>query len=858
MRKSILLSTSMLMAASAFVPAVAQDEDDVIIVTAAKREQTLQEVPIAVSVVDADVIEKAQINDIFDLQSVVPSLRVSQLERSANSTFVIRGFGNGGNNIGIEPSVAVYIDGVFRTRSAGFLGDFPDVERVEVLRGPQSTLFGKNASAGVVSFVTKAPSFEKTGSIEATLGNENQTILKGYYSAPISDDVAFSVAGAMNQRDGYVENLGTGDDLNDRNRWMLRGQLLFTPSDNASVRLIADYDTLDEVCCYAPNYINGPTGGAIVALGGQVPDDPYAYETYLNFAPTNEVTNYGFSGQVDVDLGWSEFVSITSYRGQQSESNGDVDFTSAPLIGNNLNRWDIDTFTQEFRLSGSSDRVDWMTGAYYYNESLTKNSDVLYGPLFNAYAGVLSGLVPELEAALNVGTFFEEGTGTTEYFDHDNESYNLFGQVDFALTDRLTATAAVGYVNDTKEVAASAINNDLYASLDLPTVLNDPAVMSQLSLEGVIGASFDDAVLAGAYEAVTMTAFDVADYVALATAAAGGDATAIATLGAIDSVTPAVAAGTAAAIAPGLADALGALQFLPGFATLPNAVEDNETNDDKVTYTLRLAYDLSDAVNVYGSYATGFKASSWNLTRDSSYLLADQAALATAGLIPTNRADGTRFSGPEDVEVFELGLKARFPNGAINVAVFDQTIEGFQSTLFQGTGFVLANAGEQSAKGLEIETTYNPIEDLTLVFNGLFLDPEYVEYLNAPGPDGTTIDLSGTTPAGIHEMSLYFGAQYDIDFGNGITGFIRGDYQHEDSVRVVDNLDAAFPERTVNLLNASMGIELENGLEMTLWGRNLTDDEYSQSGFPTTAQGGSTNGYPNMPFSYGVTARKSW
>ena len=146
---------------------------ETITVTSQKREQTLQEVPIAVSVVQAETLEDAQIIDAIDLQSVVPALRVSQLERSSNATFIIRGQGNGANNPGIEPSVAVYIDGVFRSRAGTALSDLMNIERVEVLRGPQSTLFGKNASAGVISIVTRKPQFTTQGSVEATAGNFN-------------------------------------------------------------------------------------------------------------------------------------------------------------------------------------------------------------------------------------------------------------------------------------------------------------------------------------------------------------------------------------------------------------------------------------------------------------------------------------------------------------------------------------------------------------------------------------------------------------------------------------------------------------------------------------------------------------
>jgi len=208
--RNLLLGATMLCAAT--TPAFAQDSisaDDAvgadsvdtvdygndIIVTASKRSQTLQDTPVAVSVTSAADLENSQIRDLIDLQSSVPSLRVGQLQSSANTNFIIRGFGNGANNPGIEPSVGVFIDGVYRSRSAAQIGDLPNVERVEVLRGPQSTLFGKNASAGVISIITRKPQFEFGGSLEASYGNYDAFVVKGDVTGPITDTIAFSIGG---------------------------------------------------------------------------------------------------------------------------------------------------------------------------------------------------------------------------------------------------------------------------------------------------------------------------------------------------------------------------------------------------------------------------------------------------------------------------------------------------------------------------------------------------------------------------------------------------------------------------------------------------------------------------------------
>ncbi len=212
-----------------------------IVITATKRAQTLQDTPVSVSVTTGETLDRAQIRDISDLQTVTPSLGVSTLQSSSNTTFSIRGIGNGANNFGIEPSVAVFVDGVFRSRTAGALNDLANVSRIEVLRGPQSTLFGKNASAGVISVVTREPQFEFGGSIEASYGNYDAIFVKGDVTGPITDNIAFSLDGSYQKRDGYTEIVNLGTDLNDRNRYTARAQLLIEPFDTLSIRAIGDY-----------------------------------------------------------------------------------------------------------------------------------------------------------------------------------------------------------------------------------------------------------------------------------------------------------------------------------------------------------------------------------------------------------------------------------------------------------------------------------------------------------------------------------------------------------------------------------------------------------------------------------------
>ncbi|MBT3620659.1 MAG: TonB-dependent receptor [Porticoccaceae bacterium] len=781
-RKTVLVASSALL-----LSGVAQAQIDEIIVTANKREQTLQDIPVSVTVTTGDTISKAAIQDIIDLQSVVPTLRVSQLQSSTNTSFAIRGFGNGSNNEGIEPSVGVFIDGVYRSRAGSSISDLPRLERVEVLSGPQSILFGKNASAGVISIVTPKPSGETGGYIEASLGNMGYKNTKALFESAISEDLSFDVSGNMTQRDGYFTNIAGGAAMNERERWGVRGQVSWIPTDNTEVRIIADYDEIDEVCCGVSNLINGPTGGVIGALGGAlVPEQPFAYRIATDIDPFNEVENGGISAQIDVDYESFVLTSITSQRFSDTLEALDIDFTSAPLTQTSPNDLNVDTFSQEIRLTSTGDGdLSWMLGAFYFDEEVKYDSEVIWGPQARNYFDALvaglgaPGALGAVEAGIGLpaGTFFANGTGAQDSFSQEDQSTSIFGQFDLQLNEQLTLTAGFNYTQAEKEVTVSQVNTNVFAAVP-------------------------------------------------------------------------------AAFVGGLSVLQGTL---PPVVNLPNAIEDNTSDDSDTTYTLRLAYDLNDNINIYGSYATGFKASSWNLSRDSGPNAADLAALVAAGLTTNapNLSAGSRFADPEESEVYELGLKAVFERGSFNMALFDQTIKGFQSSIFNGTGFELRNAGMQSTKGVEFDLVYYPVESLRLGFAGTLLDPLYDEFVGG-GFDGA--DLSGTKPAGIHEVSLSLSALYDFRLGNN-DAYARADYQYADEVIIVDNIPpavAAIATREIGSLNMSAGMNTQSGLNLSIWARNVTNDEYMTSGFPTPAQAGSFSIYPNQPRTFGITARKSF
>jgi len=234
---------------------------------------------------------------------------------------------------------------------------------------------------------------------------------------------------------------------------------------------------------------------------------------------------------------------------------------------------------------------------------------------------------------------------------------------------------------------------------------------------------------------------------------------------------------------------LRSLQFLPPFLNYPNAVESGRTKDDDFSYTIRANYEITDNLNIYATYATGFKATSFNLSRDSRPFPTDfipgspvnnpaTSPIRAAGLALPNLTTGSRFAGPEESEVYEAGLKAQWPLVAFNIAVFKQSIKGFQSNVFTGTGFALANAGEQSTFGIEFDGTVKPTDGLNLFVAFTYLDPKYDSFVNS-----AVGDLSGATPAGIPALSASMGGSYTYEFAGGTKFTVRGDYAYESDVR---------------------------------------------------------------------------
>jgi outer membrane receptor protein involved in Fe transport len=423
-----------------------------VIVTAQKREQNLQDVPVAVSAFTGEMLAQSGVRDMFELQANAPSLRVGQTQNSSTATFGIRGVFTSSQNFGLESSVGLYVDGVYRARQSSMINNLVDVASVEVLRGPQGTLFGRNTPAGAVSVYSAKPDHEGTGYLQATGGDYSLFSAQGALSfSAIEDVLAFRVTGFSMQRDGFVSDIALGDDkMYDRDRWGLRGQALWTPNDDLTVHIIADTSDIDEICCGSNSWKNnfeadgvpGKTGTDVIAesLGATVirVEDFYDRETAFNYLPESSNEDAGLSVQIDWQTENFLVTSITAYREFESFDSVDSDFMDIDAV-NRTNDQDQDQFSQELRISHDYDRFNYVLGLYYFTQNLDAFTTTTVG---DATAPLVS-LPPNA---------FIAGAGSTNTAEQEHESYAAFGQFDYSFSEAFLLTAGLRWTKEDKDM----------------------------------------------------------------------------------------------------------------------------------------------------------------------------------------------------------------------------------------------------------------------------------------------------------------------------------------------------------------------------------------------------------------------
>jgi iron complex outermembrane receptor protein len=443
--------------ANASDASASDDGGEAILVTARRRDEDAQDVPIALSVISANTLDKTGNFTLGQVQQLVPSLQVFSFN-PRNTNINIRGLGANValTNDGLENGVGFYLDNVYYGRPGQSQFDLVDLAQIEVLRGPQGTLFGKNTTSGAINITSRAPSFDPEFFGEVSGGNYGYHQVRGSVSAPIiADKVAFRLSVADTHRDGFLTNLHDGSKAQDYDNFSVRGQLLIKPADTLSIKLIGDYShqkqnyVLNIPVNYFTTYDSGATIANNVALRAAragytlLPADPFArngdsdshYQAYME--------SYGVSGQVDWDLGDVALTSITAYRWWDWDPANDGDGTGLPITTKAQQANRQRQFSQEFRLGSiGKNRVDWTVGAYYFWQTVRGYGKSAYGsaaPNWN-----LPTVNPVVSnAALN-------GFEANSYSEPVTKSYALFGQANWNFTDRISLTSGLRYTHEDK------------------------------------------------------------------------------------------------------------------------------------------------------------------------------------------------------------------------------------------------------------------------------------------------------------------------------------------------------------------------------------------------------------------------
>jgi outer membrane receptor protein involved in Fe transport len=431
-----------------------------IVVTAERRERPLSEAPLAVTVVSGEAMARIGGRDVKDLQAVVPGLILTSTANETQTTARLRGVGTVGDNPGLESSVGVVIDGVARPRTGAAVNGLGEIDRVEVLKGPQGTLFGQNASAGVIEVLTARPVLERFAAAEATVGNLGLVEVRATLNGPLAETLAGRLHVSARRRDGlYAVRTGDGPrterEDNDQDSWSARGQLLYQPSAAFSLRAIADYTRRDEHCCVGVQLVRGPTAAYVDALapdeGVAVRPDIESRTAWSNRSTAQRIEDYGLSLQAEAPVGSARLTSITAARRWRNSNGYDADFSTADIYyrepGGAFGS-DFRTLSEELRLTGARGRLEWLVGGYAARERLDRRGQDLFGSAYEGYlARLLSGgATPSFVSTatgLPLGQSFPAGAGARDRYDLETTTLALFTHDSWRATERLTLTAGL-------------------------------------------------------------------------------------------------------------------------------------------------------------------------------------------------------------------------------------------------------------------------------------------------------------------------------------------------------------------------------------------------------------------------------
>lgn len=763
--KTVVASFLALTATTVFVsPAYSQQVLEEIIVTARKTQESLQEVPIAVTVHTGDSLKDAGVTEFAQVASLTPNfdVRSNSVRGEFAADLTIRGQTSTTSDLTIDQAVGININGAPVTRGTNLFGNLFDIEQIEVLKGPQGTLFGKNTTGGLVIVTTTAPKLgENSGYVEATVGNFNQTDVEAVGNFAVGENAAFRVGAAVTSRDGFgvgalSDGSDSGFDLADDDEEFFRASFLYKPSDDFSLRINADTHDVDENGALSRALLPGAiVPGVIFAalppttdefLVGSNFDDGQLLPNSDSPAVTADETN--INATIEANLGFANLTSITSYRDQDSETSLNFSPLGAIVIGQ-----DSELIAQEFRLSGATDKFTWQTGIFLSSEEGNDRNNTV---------------------------------GRGQITAVDNSSVSVFAQGGFNLNERLSLTVGARYTDEEREV--------------------------ELIELGAVGGS--------------------------------------------------IAAARAA---------LGVTTLSDGTVILNNGTTiENDADFDAVSWTVALDYKVSEDQLIYGSISRGFR--SGGIDGDGN--------LATE-------------VDPEFVVNAEIGYKGDFLNNTLrwNSAIWysdytDIQIQSFSVDDNVAAGVPLAvlnNAAEADLYGFESEIEWLPTDNFVLRAGIGLTDGDFSEFTEPRLVDPTNPSLGlfqfdrSDEPIGGPELQFNVTARYSFDVAANTKGGFQLSYTYLDEqvlaapavINQVNtqaaNLQAAgmfIGEESnfgvvdsIDLVNGQLDFQIGESLNVALWGKNITDEEYFSAGFALEVFGGLAQRTVGAPRQYGVTVR---
>lgn len=816
-------------------------------VTAQKREEQLQEVPISLTALAGQELQDAGVDDIRKLEIAVPGLTVTSTQSEVQMVARIRGIGTVGDNAGLESSVGVVIDGVYRPRNGVGFGDLGALDRIEVLKGPQGTVFGKNNSAGVINVMTRRPYFDTGFEGEVTFGDYSNSGFAGLANIPLGEIAAASVHAVRRNRDGYMKvETGAGPRTEtrdyDRDYHSVRGQLYFEPSADFDLRFILDTTKHEENCCVGVTIAREPTPGAPVNMPALILDtlvgghavspevDPFARVAWANRPTDQDIRDWGVSAEANwtmTDSGNVTLTSITALRGWQAINALDLDYSSADLVYRNGTKDEsltrFRTLSQELRLTGTSDRFDWMAGVFLLDEQLDRNDSYSLGAHYEPYLSsliggqVLGGLAAQLAPmGINVDTSHPElflsqvaglpfgvgftGLGSRDNFEQRSRSVALFTNNTLHATDALDITLGLRYTRDRKRLDAAYSNPN--GGLLCGSMLSDPT---------------------GKMAAALMARGIPLPY-----------------------LPPEVQASILGAVTPQVVG----YSCLPWANALHNGREvHNRHTEGEWSGTLKAAWQWSDDFMTWLAASRGYKGSGYNLDRVQS---ATGLSSGTDGIIPV---DDTSFAA-EFVDSYELGTKTTWAGGnlLLNAALFHQTYKDFQLNSFLGTSFVVRSIPRVVSKGVDADLQWQTGIDGLMLRGGLM----YAEtrYGNDPLPDAALSLLPGSRASFAPLWSATAGVTWEWAMGGNLLGRFNLTGKYMTDYNTGSDLEPHKMQKGYGIANMRVGIGAPNRSWMLeLWAENITDQDYLQVGYDAPVQAGAWNGFLGMPRTWGATLR---